>query len=155
MKYGSLFSGIEAASLAFEPLGWEPMWFSEIDSFCCKVLKKRQPEIKNLGDVNNYNFENLADKVDLIIGGSPCPSFSLAGKRKGMDDDRGILTLRYCELIKKIQPKWFIWENVPGVITSNHGEDFRKVIDEMVGIGYGISWRVLDARKKFELSIGY
>ena len=81
MRYGSLFSGIEAASLAFEPLGWTPIWFSEIDEFCCNILSKQWPNVPNLGDINHANFTDLAKKVDLIIGGSPCPSFSLAGKR--------------------------------------------------------------------------
>jgi DNA (cytosine-5)-methyltransferase 1 len=144
MNYGSLFSGIEAASLAFEPLGWKPKWFSEIDPFCCKVLSTRWNNIPNLGDITNPNLN--PEYVDLIVGGSPCPSFSLSGKRKGMLDPRGKLTLRYIEIINLVKPKWFIWENVPGVLSSNNGEDFKVVIDEMVKCGYGLSWRVLDAR---------
>lgn len=143
MKYGSLFSGIEAASLAFEPLGWKPQWFAEVDPFCCKVLEKHWQNVPNLGDVNN-NFD--ATPVDLIIGGSPCPSFSLAGHRRGMADNRGILALKYCEIIDKMKPKWFIWENVPGVLSSHNGEDFEVILNEMVKSGYSVVWTILDAR---------
>lgn len=143
-RYGSLFSGIEAASLAFEPLGWTPEWFAEIDPFCCQVLNKHWPHVPNLGDVTNSAFN--AKSVDLIIGGSPCPSFSLAGKRKGIEDTRGELTLQYCKIINKMKPKWFIWENVPGVLSANNGNDFEVILHEMVKSGYGVCWRVLDAR---------
>ena len=145
MRYGSLFSGIEAATLAFEPLGLQPLWFAETDLFCCQVLKKHWPKIPNLGDVNKVN-STIAEKVDLIIGGSPCPSFSLAGKRQGIDDPRGQLTLRYCEIINDMKPKWFIWENVPGVLSSHNGEDFEVILNEMVKSGYSVCWRILDAR---------
>lgn len=144
MRYGSLFSGIEAATVAFEPLGWKPAWFSEIDPFCCRLLKERWSDVPNLGDITNPDFS--PEPVDLIIGGSPCPSFSLAGARKGMDDPRGQLTLRYIQILEKVKPKWFIWENVPGVLSSNNGQDFGVVINEMVKCGYGLCWRVLDAR---------
>ena len=146
VNYGSLFSGIEAASLAFSPLGWTPKWFAENDEFCCKVLSHHWSHVPNLGDVTNPSFVKRAEKVDLIIGGSPCPSFSVAGKRRGMLDERGVLTLRYIELVRELKPTWFIWENVVGVTTSDNGNDFKVVLDEMVKSGYGVSWRVLDAR---------
>jgi DNA (cytosine-5)-methyltransferase 1 len=143
MRYGSLFSGIEAATVAFQPLGWEAGWFAEIEPFCCRVLKERFPAVNNLGDVMGIES---ASAVDLIIGGSPCPSFSVAGKRRGLEDARGKLTLRYIEIINLLKPRWFIWENVPGVLSSDNGNDFKVVLDEMVKCGYGVSWRVLDAR---------
>lgn len=123
------------------------MWFAENDSFCCKLLNHHWPSVSNLGDVTDPEFQKKAGEVDLIIGGSPCPSFSAAGKKKGMQDPRGLLSLRYCELVRQIRPKWFIWENVPGVITSNKGQAFEVIANEMVNSGYGICWRVLDARQ--------
>ena len=146
LRYGSLFSGIEAASVAFTPLGWQPQWFAEIDGFCSKVLAKHWPDVQNLGDVINPKFAALAKPVELIIGGSPCQSFSTAGKRRGFTDPRGKLAIRYCQIVRQMQPRWFIWENVPGVLSSNNGEDFEVIINEVVKSGYSVCWRVLDAR---------
>jgi DNA (cytosine-5)-methyltransferase 1 len=152
VRYGSLFSGIEASSLAFEELGWTPQWFAEIDPFCCRVLSHHWSTIPNLGDINNPNFCKNTSSVDLIIGGSPCQSFSLSGGRKGLGDTRGLLTLRYFEIINELKPRWFVWENVPGLLSSNNGKDFnvpgllssnngkdfKVVLNEMVKYGYGI-----------------
>lgn len=124
MRYLSLFSGIEAASVAWRPLGWEPVAFSEIDPFCCDLLEQRFPGVPNLGDVTAEDFVERAKalgKIDLIVGGSPCQSFSVAGLRRGLHDDRGNLTLRFVEVVHGIDPEWVVWENVPGVL--NHPDN--------------------------------
>ena len=121
LKYLSLFSGIEAASLAFEPLGWEAVAFSEIDPFCCELLRVRFPSVPNLGDITAPDFIERAralDKPDLIVGGSPCQAFSVAGLRESMNDDRGNLTLDFVRVCRSLEPEWIVWENVPGVLST-------------------------------------
>lgn len=130
MKYGSVCSGIEAASKAWEPLGWKPAWFSEIEPFPSAVLAHHWPEVTNLGDMTK-----IADAVragdaeapDVLVGGTPCQAFSIAGLREGLSDDRGQLTLSYVELANAIDAKRrergkpesiIVWENVPGVLSS-------------------------------------
>lgn len=130
MKYGSVCSGIEAASKAWEPLGWKPAWFSEIEPFPSAVLAHHWPKVINLGDMTK-----IADAVrsgyveapDVLVGGTPCQAFSIAGLREGLSDDRGQLTLSYVELANAIDAKRrersepesiIVWENVPGVLSS-------------------------------------
>ena len=162
MKYVSVCSGVEAATLAWEQLGWQPVWFSEIDPFPCEVLKQRWPNVPNMGDMTkikikeengNQIFTNgngtdvtVSGRVDLLVGGTPCQGFSIAGARKGLEDDRSNLCLAYIHLLKQMQPKWFVWENVPGVFTTNKGDDFKEFIKQVNEIGYSCSWRVLDAQ---------
>lgn len=141
--YGSLFSGIEAASVAWSHMEWKPAWFAEVDPFCSSLLSHYYPETPNYGDVTERNDW---PGVDLIVGGSPCQSFSVNGKREGMADARGNLTLRYADVIDAVRPRWFVWENVPGVLRSNGGKDFGAFIQRLVQSGYGITWRVLDAQ---------
>lgn len=145
LTYGSLFSGIEAATVAFHPLGWKPLWFAEIHKFCCKLLNNYYPTIPNFGDITSVDFIDKLSKVDLIIGGSPCQSFSIAGKQKGLDDERGQLTFRFFEIIKQLKPRWFIWENVSNVLNINSGKIFWRIINEMGNSGYGLQWKVLNA----------
>src|SRR5580692_4043558 len=146
MIYGSVCSGIEAASIAWEPLGWKPAWFCEIKPFCCEVLNTRWPDIENLKDLTelrqNNKFKN--EKIDLLVGGTPCQAFSLAGDRKGLEDSRGDLTLEYIKCIEEKRPEWFIWENVPGVMSLNGGRDFGAILGEMVKLRYGVAYTVLD-----------
>lgn len=123
MKYGSMFSGIEAASVAWHPLGWEPAWFAEIEKFPRAVLKHHYPEVPNLGDVEKVEW-NAVEPVDLIVFGSPCQSFSVAGKRLGLDDPRGNLALYALSVVARIRPRWFVFENVPGLLSSDGGRDF-------------------------------
>ena len=146
MKYGSVCSGVEAASLAWEPLGWQPQWFSEIDKFPSAVLQHHWPNVPNLGDMTSNEFRNNATPVDLIVGGTPCQSFSVAGLRRGLDDQNGNLALEFCRLIDRATPRWFVWENVPGVLSSNKGKDFGSIIGAMAEIGYNVAWRILDAQ---------
>ena len=146
MKYASVCSGVEAASLAWMPLGWEAAWFSEIEPFPCAVLKERFPSVQNLGDMTKIEGEKYAGTVDLLVGGTPCQGFSVAGKQGGLDDPRSALCLAYCRLLETMRPRWFVWENVPGVFSTNGGADFREFIRKVDALGYSCAWRVLDAQ---------
>ena len=146
MKYASVCSGVEAASLAWMPLGWEAVWFSEIEPFPCAVLKERFPNVPNLGDMTKIEGEKYRGTVDLLVGGTPCQGFSVAGKQGGLDDPRSALCLAYCRLLETMRPRWFVWENVPGVFSTNGGEDFREFLRKIDEIGYSCAWRVLDAQ---------
>lgn len=146
MRYASVCSGVEAASLAWMPLGWEAVWFSEIDSFPCAVLKERFPDVPNLGDMTEIKGEKYHGTVDLLVGGTPCQGFSVAGKQDGLNDSRSALCLAYCGLLETMRPRWFVWENVPGVFSTNQGDDFRAFLSKIDEIGYSCAWRVLDAQ---------
>jgi DNA (cytosine-5)-methyltransferase 1 len=147
LKYLSLFSGIEAASVAWKDLGWEPVGFSEIEPFPCAVLKHRFPNTPNYGDITKWKEWGLVPgTVDVVCAGSPCQAFSTAGLRKGLDDPRGNLALVTLGLVEFLKPKWFIWENVPGVLTAQSGSAFGAILTALGDIGYGWSYRVLDAQ---------
>jgi DNA (cytosine-5)-methyltransferase 1 len=147
MKYLSVCSGIEAATVAWHPLGWEPVGFSEIEPFPSAVLKHHYPNVTNFGDMTKYKEWNIGtDKLDLLVGGTPCQSFSVAGLRKGLDDPRGNLALVYCGMLDHFRPQWFVWENVPGVLSSNGGRDFGSFLGAVAELGYGFAYRVLDAQ---------
>jgi len=145
MKYGTVCSGIEAPSVAWEPLGWEPMWFSEIEPFPKEVLAHHYPNVPDLGDMCNVNWKQQPT-VDVLIGGTPCTSFSVAGLRKGLDDPRGNLALEFLRIVDIKKPKWVIWENVPGVLSSNGGKDFGSFLGALGECGYGFAYRILDAQ---------
>ena len=145
MKYGSVCSGVEAATAAWHPLGWEPQWFSEIEKFPSAVLDHHYPDVPNYGDMTKFKEWN-ADTIDLLVGGTPCQSFSIAGLRKGLEDPRGNLMLTYLAMAEQLKPKWLVWENVPGVLSSNGGRDFGTFLAALGKIGYGFSWRILDAQ---------
>lgn len=148
MRYVSTFSGIEAASVAWDCLGWEPMAFCEIDQFPSAVLAERYPGVPNLGDITKVDWRNFAKrsgKPDLLVGGSPCQSFSIAGTRTGLDGASGLMW-EYVRAVRELRPRWILWENVPGALSSTHGEDFRCLLEALDGIGYGLAWRVLDAQ---------
>jgi len=127
-------------------MGWNPVVFADFDDFPSAVLKHHYPHVPNAGDVLKHDWTQYRGKADLIVGGSPCQSFSHAGKRLGMDDPRGNLALHYLRIIRDVQPKWFIYENVPGLLSSNEGHDFATFLGEMVKLGYGFAYRVLDAQ---------
>ena len=145
MRYGSVCSGVEAATVAWHPLGWEPQWFSEIEKFPSAVLAHHYPEAPNLGDMTKFK-EWPNDPIDLLVGGTPCQSFSVAGLRKGLDDPRGNLLLTYLAIAERYQPRWLVWENVPGVLSSNRGRDFGTFLGALGQLGYGFAYRVLDAQ---------
>lgn len=147
MRYFSCFSGIEAASVAWEPLGWTPVGFSEIDPFASAVLAHRFPNVRNYGDITKHHEWDIGrGSVDVLVGGSPCQAFSVAGLRKGLDDPRGQLTLVYLQLAARIEPEWIVWENVPGVLSADGGRAFGAFLGGLAELGYGFAWRVLDAR---------
>ncbi|HHN1281972.1 DNA cytosine methyltransferase [Pseudomonas putida] len=177
LHYGSVCSGIEAVSLAWQPLGLKPAWFAEIDPFPCAVLTHHYPEVPNLGDMTRIADQVLAGTVhapDILVGGTPCQAFSIAGSRQGLDDPRGALTLNYVELANAIDqarlethrpPATIVWENVPGVL-SDRGNAFGCLLAALAGeshpleppgarwthAGYvsgprrRIAWRLLDAQ---------
>jgi DNA (cytosine-5)-methyltransferase 1 len=145
MNYLSLCSGIEAATMAWHPLGWRPWAFSEIDAFPSAVLAHHYPTVPNLGDMTR--FQEWPDAaIDVLVGGTPCQSFSVAGLRKGLDDPRGNLMLTYGAIARRYRPKWVVWENVPGVLSSNGGRDFGTFLGLLGELGYGFAYRVLDAQ---------
>ncbi len=145
MNYLSVCSGIEAATCAWHELGWTPEAFSEIEKFPSQVLAHHYPNVPNLGDMTNFKEWNL-EPIDLLVGGTPCQSFSVAGLRKGLDDPRGNLALVYLAIADRFKPKWLVWENVPGVLSSNGGRDFGSFLGALAQLGYGFSYRVLDAQ---------
>lgn len=137
MRFLSLFSGIEAASVAWEPLGWQAVAFSEVEPFCCELLRQRFPTVPNLGDVTADDFIERAKAlgpIDLVVGGSPCQSFSVAGLRGGMNDARGNLALRFVEVVDGLDPAWTLWENVPGVL-SDKTNGFGCLLGALAGSG--------------------
>ena len=146
MKYLSVCSGVEAATVAWHDLGWKPVAFSEIEPFPSAVLAHRFPTVPNVGDMTKYKEWNLNESIDLLVGGTPCQSFSVAGLRKGLEDPRGNLMLTYVGILDKFRPKWCVWENVPGVLSSNGGRDFGSFLGALVELGYGFAYRVLDAQ---------
>ena len=145
MRYGSVCSGIEAATAAWHHMGWEAAFFSEIEKFPCAVLEHRYPDVPLHGDFTTIK-ENEYGKIDLLVGGTPCQSFSVAGLRGGLDDDRGNLALEFCRLAQREQPRWIVWENVPGVLSSSGGRDFGSILGALEDLGYGLAYRVLDAQ---------
>ncbi|MEG3078509.1 DNA cytosine methyltransferase [Halomonas sp. 5021] len=177
MRYGSVCSGIEAASVAWEPLGMTPAWFSEIEAFPSAVLAHHWPDVKNLGDMTKISRRILLGEIeapDVLVGGTPCQAFSVAGMREGMADARGQLTMKYVELANAIDTvrtragnaeAVIVWENVPGVLSDRQnafgcflgalaGED-RELQPSgkkwtNAGCVYGpqraVAWRVLDAQ---------
>ena len=145
--YFSVCSGIEAATSAWEPLGWKAVGFSEIEEFPAAVLAHHYPHIKNYGDLTKFKEWNLKPgSVKLLVGGTPCQAFSIAGLRKGIEDPRGNLALTFLSLANEVKPEWILWENVPGCLSSNGGRDFSSFIGALAKFGYGFAWRVLDAQ---------
>lgn len=146
MRFLSVCSGIEAASVAWDPLGWTPAAFAEIDPFPSSVLAHHYPEVKNHGDFTAIQSGWIGGTVDLLVGGTPCQSFSIAGQRAGLADDRGNLALQFALLAERVRPRWILWENVPGVLSANGGRDFGSILGALEQLGYGWAYRVLDAQ---------
>ena len=147
MRFLSVCSGMEAASVAWEPLGWKAVGFSESEPFPCAILKHRFPNTPNYGSLTEYQSWPLEpNSIDLLVGGTPCQSFSVAGLRKGLADPRGNLALTFLGLADKLKPRWIVWENVPGVLSSDGGRDFGSFLGALEQLGYGWAYRVLDAQ---------
>ena len=145
MRFLSVCSGIEAASVAWSPLGWKAWAFSEIEAFPSAVLAHRYPNTPNLGDMTKFKDWQDA-RISLLCGGTPCQSFSNAGLRAGLDDARGQLMLTFGAIAARYRPRWLVWENVPGVLSSNGGRDFGSFLGLLGFLGYGFAYRVLDAQ---------
>ena len=145
MRYLSVCSGIEAASVAWHDLSWTPVAFSEIEKFPSAVPAHHYPNVPNWGDMTKFKEWPDAN-INVLVGGTPCQSFSVAGLRKGLDDPRGNLMLTYLAIADKYRPEWLVWENVPGVLSSNGGRDFASLLRGMAELGYGFSYRILDAQ---------
>ena len=147
MRYLSVCSGIEAASVAWHHLGWEPVGFSEIEPFPAAVLAHRFPNIPNYGDMTKHeSWPITRGAIDLLVGGTPCQSFSVAGLRQGLADPRGNLMLTYLAIADRLRPRYLVWENVVGVLSSNRGRDFGTFLGALGQLGYGFAYRVLDAQ---------
>ena len=149
MKAASFFSGIGGIDLGFERAGVEIVFQSEINPFCREVLKKHWPNVELAGDINEIKSEEVP-KAEIYFGGFPCQDLSLAnqGKRAGLAGSRSGLFFKFAELIEgaATRPRWILLENVPGLLNSNNGEDLRIVLSTLDELGYGVSWRVLDAK---------
>lgn len=148
MRYISLFSGIEAATVAWKPLGWEAVAYSEIDPFPKAVLAHHYPDVPDLGDMTKIDWRKYRGTADIVVGGSPCQAFSIAGLRKALDDPRGQLMLEYLRACHEIDPEWIVWENVPGVLSADHGRAFGSLLASVAELWPhgGAAWRVLDAQ---------
>ncbi|MEE8308593.1 MAG: DNA cytosine methyltransferase [Gammaproteobacteria bacterium] len=157
MRYATVCSGIDAPALAWDPLGWEQVFSSETgwwnkkteryDTFPCKVLAHHHPNVPNLGDMTKIKGKEHAGTIDVLCGGTPCTDYSLAGKRAGMDGESGRLTPAFVKLAGQIRSDWVLWENVPGVLSSNEGRDFGRFLFEMEQCGYkAATWASLDAQ---------
>jgi DNA (cytosine-5)-methyltransferase 1 len=152
MIYGSVCSGIEAATVAWRPLGWRAAFYSQFDpehkgkgpDFASAVLAHHYPDTPNRGDMTRFK-EWPGATIDLLVGGTPCQSFSIAGLRKGLDDPRGNLMLTYLAIAQRYRPSWLVWENVPGVLSVDEGRAFGTLLGGMAELGYHAAWRVLDA----------
>lgn len=146
MNYLSVFSGIEAASVAWQPLGWNPIGFSEIDRFACRVLSYRFPDVKNYGDAKEFKSWGIErGSIDVLVGGPPCQSWSIAGLRRGLDDERGRLVMVFLQMVEAFRPVWFAFENVPNIVSSDGGRALGFFLGQLTDLGYGWAYRCLDA----------
>jgi DNA (cytosine-5)-methyltransferase 1 len=145
VKFLSVCSGIEAASVAWRPLGWQAVAFAEIEKFPAAVLRHHYPDVENHGDMTRFpEWPDAA--IDVLVGGTPCQSFSVAGLRKGLDDPRGSLLLVYLAIARRYRPAWLVWENVPGVLSIDDGRAFGSLLGGLALLGYGFAYRTLDAQ---------
>lgn len=142
--YGSLCSGIGSEVVAWEPLGWSCSWFAEVNPFCCSLLKEKYPNIPNLGDIRKIE---RAKNPQLIVGGTPCQSFSINAKREGLADERGRLSLEFIRIVRLCRPTWVLWENVPNALRVDKGRAFLCIIRALAECGYGWCYRILNLRR--------
>lgn len=145
MDYISVCSGIEAATVAWSGLGWKAKAFSEIEKFPSAVLSHHYPSVPNVGDFTKIEG-NEYGKIDLLVGGTPCQDFSVAGPREGLDGHRGQLTIEFARLAERLRSRWILWENVPGVLSADGGRAFGTFLKALGDIGYGFAYRILDAQ---------
>ena len=145
MKFGSLFSGIGGFEIGFERAGMTCSWQVETDDWCNQTLIKHWPDVPKYKDVRDVGKENL-ESVDLISGGFPCQDISVAGRRKGLAGKRSGLWFEFHRILEETHPRWAIIENVPGLLSSNEGQDFAIILRGLANLGYGVAYRVLDAQ---------
>lgn len=145
MRYLSVCSGIEAATAAWHPLGWVPAAFSEIEAFPRAVLQHHYPTVPLHGDFTTIKG-NEYGPIDLLVGGTPCQDFSIAGLRAGIAGERGNLTLEFLRLAARARPRWIVWENVPGLLSSDEGRALGAFLGGLAELGYGFAYRILDAQ---------
>jgi len=145
LKQFDLFAGYGGFTIAGERCGFETIGFSEIDKYANAVLKYHYPNITNYYDITKINWAEVPD-FDLLTGGSPCQDLSIAGKRRGLEGERSGLFYEYMRAVREKKPKYFIWENVKGALSSNQGRDFAFVLNEMAEAGYSLWWQVLNAK---------
>jgi len=144
MKLGSLFAGIGGIDLGLERAGMECEWQVEIEPFCLKVLAKHWPEVARYEDIREVGSHNLAP-VDLICGGFPCQPHSLAGKREASGDERDLWGEMF-RVICEVKPRWVLAENVPGLLSSEVGRFFGRVLRDLASVGYDVEWESIPAR---------
>jgi DNA (cytosine-5)-methyltransferase 1 len=144
LRYLSVCSGIEAATVAWKPLGWHAEGFAEIEKFPSAVLRHHYPDVPNFGDMTQFKDWDAA--FDVLVGGTPCQSFSVAGLRAGLADPRGNLALTYLAVLDRYRPRWCVWENVPGVLSADDGGALGAFLGGLGQLGYGFAYRVLDAQ---------
>jgi DNA (cytosine-5)-methyltransferase 1 len=145
VNYIDVCAGISAPTVAWKPLGWQAVVYAEIADAPRAVLAHHYPDVPLVGDFTEIKGDEYGP-VDALVGGTPCQSFSVAGLRGGLADDRGNLALEYLRLADRARPRWLVWENVPGVLSSNGGRDFGAILGGMVELGYGVAYGVLDAQ---------
>lgn len=143
IKFATLCSGIGAPEVAWSSLGWTPVFCAEIEPFASAVLAARFQHTPNLGTIVGLVPDAA---VDVLIAGTPCQSFSVAGRRAGLGDPRGVLVFEFLRIVGHLRPRWFVWENVPGVLSSRHGRDFGAILGAVEKLGYGWAYRTLDAQ---------
>lgn len=131
--------------MAWLPLDWHCGFVAEIEKFPSSVLKHHYPTTPNYGDITKFQ-EWPEHAIDVLIGGTPCQSFSVAGLRAGLRDPRGNLALTFLAIAQRYRPRWILWENVPGVLSSESGRDFSSFLGGLAQCGYGWAYRVLDAQ---------
>lgn len=160
MRYLDVCAGISASSVAWKPLGWDAAAYSEIEPAPRAILEHRQGALPVgwdhrhaagsnttplFGDFTQIEAHHVGP-IDLLVGGTPCQDFSVAGLRAGLDGDRGNLSLEFLRLADRTRPRWVVWENVPGVLSINGGRAFGAILGGLGELGYGFGYRVLDAQ---------
>ncbi len=148
LKVASFFAGIGGFDLGMERAGMQVVVQCEISTFCQQVLKKHWPDVPLFGDINQMTVDDIPADTEVWCGGFPCQDLSLAnqGKRKGLAGERSGLFFQYAALIAARKPRWVIIENVPGLLNSHEGKDFRVLLEKLDELGYGVSWRIFDAK---------
>lgn len=145
MIYIDVCAGISASTVAWKPMGWRAAAYSEIDPGPRAVLAHHYPDVPLHGDFTTIGADDYGS-IDLLVGGTPCQDFSVAGLRAGLDGERGNLSLEFLRLAHRKRPRWIIWENVPGVLSIAGGRAFGAILGGMAQLGYGFAYRILDAQ---------